>query len=102
VFALCLQVFLLGSGWQTVAALLLAATFHLPRLPKHPLWPFCDVYNAAVIVAACLLAPIWPSWWLRWLACFGLVLFWHSGFLRLYAIFATNARGGHSSTCLWA
>ncbi|WIA34610.1 hypothetical protein OEZ86_012929 [Tetradesmus obliquus] len=61
-FFISMQVLILvmGGGWLTVAALLLAATFHLPRLPKHPLWPHMDNYISAVMSAASFLAPLWP------------------------------------------
>jgi hypothetical protein len=74
-FCLHLQVFIFDGGWQTVAAPLLAATFYLPRLPKHYLWPIYPEYYPAVWTAVGFLAPLWPEWWQRWLACGRLVLF---------------------------
>jgi hypothetical protein len=82
----CRQVYVLGGGWQTVATLLLAASFYLPRLPKHPFWPWVMDWNAAVFTAACFLAPFWPASWQRWMAYAGLVKFMHEWVpLVLYA-----------------
>jgi hypothetical protein len=68
-----LQILVLGGGWQTVATLLLAASFNLPRLPRHRLWPWRAHWMAALLLAASVLAPTWPHRWQRWLAGIELV-----------------------------
>jgi hypothetical protein len=58
----------MGGGWQAVATLLLAATFCLPRFPRHFLWPWYSDWGKAMLLAADFLAPVWPHSWQRWLA----------------------------------
>ncbi|WIA14433.1 hypothetical protein OEZ85_002959 [Tetradesmus obliquus] len=85
------MILILGGGWQTVAMLLLATAFHLPRLPRHYLWP-CFAWSDAVVTATGFLAPFWPLWWQRWLA--GAALVW---FLKTWA---PDALQKYSEACL--
>lgn len=77
-FAQCfitqVMILVLGGGWQTVAMLLLATALHLPRLPRHYLWP-SFTWTDAVVTATSFLAPFWPLWWQRWLAAAALLFF---------------------------
>lgn len=61
-------ILVMGGGWLTVAVLLTAVTFMLPRLPKHELWPHFSEWVAAVLTAMSFIAPLWPHWWQRLLA----------------------------------
>jgi hypothetical protein len=70
-----LQILVLGGSWQTVTTLLLAASFHLPRVPRHFLWPWCMHWEQALLLAPCFLAPAWPHWWQQWLATAGLLIY---------------------------
>jgi hypothetical protein len=70
----CLQILSMGGGWQTVATLLLAATFYLPRLPRHFLWPCYNHWGHSLMLAAGLLTPFWPQSWQQLLAGIGGVM----------------------------
>jgi hypothetical protein len=84
---------LMAGGWRNVAALLLAASFYLPRLPRHYLWPWCVHWNQALMLAPCFLAPIWPHWWQRWVTGIALA---HNLVLRSFKLWQNRSNARHS------
>ncbi|WIA34607.1 hypothetical protein OEZ86_012927 [Tetradesmus obliquus] len=77
-------VLVMGGGWQTVAALLIAASLTLPRLPvPRRLWPFSVEWGSwthALIAAASFLFPFWTQLWQQRLAACVLLFFSTMGF----------------------
>ncbi|WIA14432.1 hypothetical protein OEZ85_002958 [Tetradesmus obliquus] len=77
-------VLVMGGGWQTVAALLIAASLTLPRLPvPRRLWPFSVEWHSwthALIAAASFLFPCWTQLWQQRLAACVLLFFSTMGF----------------------